>query len=191
MFDRTQVIQEKIFFDSIFFFLFTCKMVFFFLSLGCFILQLMLIFSLFSFFVFSFNICLIHKEKHAFFHFFHSVFVFFQVCWFIFFFWFLDIRVEGKGRFFCITWVLMGGFFVLLFFFSILSFSFLHMFAFLWFKMNWIVHLIWASGSFFFISTIFVNGQEKEKKGILEAAQQRLDSALPKNVFWVGFCHHC
>lgn len=100
MFDRTQVIQEKIFFDSIFFFLFTCKMVFFFLSLGCFILQLMLIFSLFSFFVFSFNICLIHKEKHAFFHFFHSVFVFFQVCWFIFFFWFLDIRVEGKGRFF-------------------------------------------------------------------------------------------
>ena len=136
-------------------------MVFFFLSLGCFILQLMLIFSLFSFFVFSFNICLIHKEKHAFFHFFHSVFVFFQVCWFIFFFWFLDIRVEGKGRFFCITWVLMGGFFVLLFFFSILSFSFLHMFAFLWFKMNWIVHLIWASGSFFLISTIFVNGQEK------------------------------
>jgi len=85
MFDRTQVIQEKIFFDSIVFFLFTCKMVFFFLSLGCFILQLMLIFSLFSFFVFSFNICLIHKEKHAFFHFFHSVFCIFSGLLFIFF----------------------------------------------------------------------------------------------------------
>ena len=100
MFDRTQVIQEKIFFDSIVFFLFTCKMFFFFLSLGCFILQLMLIFSLFSFFVFSFNICLIHKEKHAFFHFFHSVFCIFSGLLFIFFFRFGDIRVEGKGRFF-------------------------------------------------------------------------------------------
>ena len=126
-------------------------MVFFFLSLGCFILQLMLIFSLFSFFVFSFNICLIHKEKHAFFHFFHSVFCIFSGSLFIFFFfWFWDIRVEGKGRFFCITWVLMGGVF-LFYYFSFLYwfFSFLHMFAFLWFKMNWIVHLIWASGSFF------------------------------------------
>jgi len=45
---------------------------------------------------------------------------------------------------------------------------------------------------FFLISTIFVNGQEKGKKGILQAAQQRLNSALPKNMFfgW-GFCHHC
>jgi len=125
MFDRTQVIQEKIFFDSIVFFLFTCKMVFFFLSLGCFILQLMLIFSLFSFFVFSFNICLIHKEKHAFFHFFHSVFCIFSGLLFIFFLLVLGYQGWRKGQiFFCITWVLMGGFFVLLFFFSILIFFF-------------------------------------------------------------------
>jgi len=129
---------------------------------------------------------------HAFFHFFHSVFCIFSGLLFIFFLLVLGYQGWRKGQiFFCITWVLMGGFFVLLFFFSILIFSFLHMFAFLWFKMNWIVHLIWASGSFFLISTIFVNGQEKGKKGILEAAQQRLDSALPKNMFWVGFCHHC
>ena len=168
MFDRTQVIQEKIFFWFYsFFFLFTCKMVFFFLSLGCFILQLMLIFSLFSFFVFSFNICLIHKEKHAFFHFFHSVFCIFSGSLFIFFFfWFWDIRVEGKGRFFLYNLSTYGWVFFLFYYFSFLYwfFSFLHMFAFLWFKMNWIVHLIWASGSFFLISTIFVNGQEKGKK---------------------------
>ena len=101
MFDRTQVIQEKIFFWFYSFFSFHVQNGFFFLSLGCFILQLMLIFSLFSFFVFSFNICLIHKEKHAFFHFFHSVFCIFSGLLFIFFFfWFWDIRVEGKGRFF-------------------------------------------------------------------------------------------
>ena len=166
MFDRTQVIQEKIFFDSIVFFLFTCKMVFFFLSLGCFILQLMLIFSLFSFFVFSFNICLIHKEKHAFFHFFHSVFCIFSGLLFIFFsFGFGISGLKERADFFCITWVLMGGFFCsIIFLFLYWFFSFLHMFAFLWFKMNWIVHLIWASGSFFLISTIFVNGQEKGKK---------------------------
>ena len=86
MFDRTQVIQEKIFFLILYFFSFHVQNVFFFfLSLGCFILQLMLIFSLFSFFVFSFNICLIHKEKHAFFHFFHSVFCIFSGLLFIFF----------------------------------------------------------------------------------------------------------
>jgi len=34
--------------------------------------------------------------------------------------------------------------------------------------------------------------KKRGKKGILEAAQQRLNSALPKNMFfWVGFCHHC
>ena len=137
-------------------------MVFFFLSLGCFILQLMLIFSLFSFFVFSFNICLIHKEKHAFFHFFHSVFCIFSGLLFIFFsFGFGISGLKERADFFLYNlstygWVFLFYYFSFLYWF----FSFFHMFAFLWFKMNWIVHLIWASGSFFLISTIFVNGQE-------------------------------
>jgi len=125
MFDRTQVIQEKIFFWFYSFFSFHVQNGFFFLSLGCFILQLMLIFSLFSFFVFSFNICLIHKEKHAFFHFFHSVFCIFSGLLFIFFsFGFGISGLKERADFFCITWVLMGGVFVLLFFFSILIFFF-------------------------------------------------------------------
>jgi len=124
--------------------------------------------------------------------FFIVFFVFFQVCCLFFFFWFWDIRVEGKGRFFfcitwvlmggflgyqgwrkgqifCITWVLMGGFLFYYFSFLYWFFSFLHMFAFLWFKMNWIVHLIWASGSFFSHQHNFCKwprkGKERHSRG--------------------------
>ena len=149
------------------FFSFHVQNGFFFLSLGCFILQLMLIFSLFSFFVFSFNICLIHKEKHAFFHFFHSVFCIFSGLLFIFLSFGFGISwLKERADFFLYNLSTYGWvFFVLLFFFFYIDFfSFLHMFAFLWFKMNWIVHLIWASGSFFSHQHNFCKWPRKKKE---------------------------
>ena len=118
--------KRRFFFDSIVFFSFHVQNGFFFLSLGCFILQLMLIFSLFSFFVFSFNICLIHKEKHAFFHFFHSVFCIFSGLLFIFFsFGFGISGLKERADFFLYNLSTYGWvFFVLLFFFFYIDFFF-------------------------------------------------------------------
>ena len=131
--------KRRFFFDSIVFFSFHVQNGFFFLSLGCFILQLMLIFSLFSFFVFSFNICLIHKEKHAFFHFFHSVFCIFSGLLFIFFLLVLGYQGWRKGQiFFCITWVLMAGFFCSIIFLFYIDFFFLFFTCLLFCDLKWI-----------------------------------------------------
>jgi len=138
MFDRTQVIQEKIFFWFYSFFFFSRAKWFFLSFFGLFYSSVDAnIFFVFVF-VFSFNICLIHKEKHAFFHFFHSVFCIFSGLLFIFFsFGFGISGLKERADFFCITWVLMGGFFVLLFFFSILIF-FLFFTCLLFCDLKWI-----------------------------------------------------
>jgi hypothetical protein len=140
MFDRTQVIQEKIFFWFYSFFFFSrAKWFFSFFLWVVFILQLMLIFSLFSFFVFSFNICLIHKEKHAFFHFFHSVFCIFSGLLFIFFsFGFGISGLKERADFFLYNLSTYGWVFLFYYFSFFLYWFFLFFTCLLFCDLKWI-----------------------------------------------------
>lgn len=130
----------------------------FFLSLGFYSSVDASIFFCFHFFLcFLFNISLIHKEKHAFFQLFHNVFLYFFR--FVYFLLLVGYQGERKGKIFLYNLSMVGFLFSNIFFCSILIFIFTCL-LFWWFKMNLIVHLIWASGSFFSSAQFLVSGQE-------------------------------